>query len=314
MNKFHAIVATLALSFASLLPLQASHCNKCCMTGVFWMSHHDMWPEGFSPDSEICGISFHEILSTPTNGHPWHVLAHQWVTAQLNVANGATSHELGSALEDAEHLLKKEDFSKKPDHIHTYITLAGILADHNNGVLSGSKHCPDDIILVCPPCPACCCPKCPEIPECPACPQCPQCPELTCGTVECNCPEQAVCICPEAPDCVCNCDQHNDCPASPSSSSSSSSCSHKHRHRHHHHHRNAAAIQNKVAAVPVVAKKTSPARRATDPKRTTAVKKRSRTHARRTTTHARKATPRKKSRRRTTVPQRNTRLERLGRQ
>lgn len=254
MKKMYTLLCALAICIASMVPAKANAVETCTLSGVFWMQHLDVWPAPFTPDSEICDLTFTEVMQTPSDGTPWYILAHEWIPAQLNIANGAVSECVLEAFEEAEALLSNCDFSQFPEDVYQYLALTGALADYNNGVLTGCPGCPEGTIVICPPCvcpacpecPGCCCPPCPEVPACPdippcppipACPECPECPEAPkcpdcecgdcacfaaepneCKCGDCVCPESPACgdcNCPDQVDCVCNCPACADCPVAP---------------------------------------------------------------------------------------------------
>jgi hypothetical protein len=88
--------------------------DACPLTQGFWKTHHRYatnpsqqlnWP--LSEDTMLCGQRWLDILHTePAGGDAWYVLAHQYIAARLNVANGApTSSQLLEALAEAQSLL-----------------------------------------------------------------------------------------------------------------------------------------------------------------------------------------------------------------
>lgn len=178
MKKIYSIICAFALLFASTGSTKAYAAETCTLSGEFWMQHLQVWPDPFTPDSEICGLTFSEILQTPSDGTPWYILAHEWIPAQLNIANGAVSTCILEQFDEATALLEDCDFSQNPDAISDYLVLAGALADYNSGILIGCPGCPEGTIVIAPPC---------------VCPQCPACPD-------CCCPP-----CPPARNCICNC-------------------------------------------------------------------------------------------------------------
>jgi hypothetical protein len=80
-------------------------------------------------------------------GNFWYHLAHQYIAAELNVLSGADPTAVSTALADAKALLEanagtKTIDNKNPDRDKA-VTLAGILADYNEGEI-GPGHCDDD--------------------------------------------------------------------------------------------------------------------------------------------------------------------------
>ncbi|MBN2161956.1 MAG: hypothetical protein JXR25_03825 [Pontiellaceae bacterium] len=107
----------------------------------YWKNHPDDWPEYediFTPEEAM------EILWMPTKGNAYIILAHQYIGAKLNEANGAeVPDEVALALDAAKDLLAayKSDpvFPKKSFERQMAIAIAEILDDYNNGVI-GPGH------------------------------------------------------------------------------------------------------------------------------------------------------------------------------
>ena len=165
MNRTLSRFLFLAVLCTCVMPTYGQAEEKTCIfPDIFWVEHQDVWPAPFTPDETIANLRFSAVLQTPSAGSPWFVLAHQWIPAQLNVANGAVSECLGAALEEAKNLLELGDFTENPDNLSKYLVLAGFLADYNRGILEGCAGCGDAAVVEHPnfapqQCPPCCCPK-----------------------------------------------------------------------------------------------------------------------------------------------------------
>lgn len=211
--------------------------SNCTLTQGFWKNHTECWPANFNPETtKLCGLLWLDILNEPVKGRPWFNLAHQWIAAMLNQANGARIDCMNCSecfegcnnpLVAGESLLTTNCANmndKTPDAAFT--CLAMLLDDYNNGnIAECPKHCGGET-----PCQGCdcgiCCPQ-----DCNTCVDCPNLCELAveagCSTC-CPCPD---CVCEVAcPQCVC---VTNPPPLCSSSSSSSSSCSHHHHKKKH---------------------------------------------------------------------------------
>jgi hypothetical protein len=63
----------------------------CAYSQGYWKNHTEEWPAGFDPTSPFfaSGTTWLGILQTPPKGSAYVILAHQYVAAALNVADGA---------------------------------------------------------------------------------------------------------------------------------------------------------------------------------------------------------------------------------
>ncbi len=96
------------------------------------------WP--IAESTELCGVSWLRILNWPARGSAWTILAHQWIAAQLNEANGAsTPDEVADALDRGYDLLSSCHEPRRC-YRHEWIDLASTLDDYNNGRI-GPGHC-----------------------------------------------------------------------------------------------------------------------------------------------------------------------------
>ncbi len=121
----------------------------CTLTQGFWKTHsahadnpsqNIPWP--ISEETLLCGETWFNIINTPPRGDPWLILAHQWIAAKLNVANGASPDSLGGALDEAEDLLTNNCDGLGDKDADRAIELATLLDDYNNGRV-GPPHCGD---------------------------------------------------------------------------------------------------------------------------------------------------------------------------
>ena len=134
----------------------------CTLTQGYWKTHSQEGPAPY--DSEGWGalgdfdadgsseeegeilaynITWYTAFHTaPKKGNVWYQLAHQWMAAYLNIANGADSpSEVDSAIADGLTWLKANDPATNPKSSQAG-TWAGILADFNEGSI-GPGHCTD---------------------------------------------------------------------------------------------------------------------------------------------------------------------------
>ncbi|WP_322797549.1 hypothetical protein [Thermoflexus sp.] len=63
----------------------------CVLTQGFWKTHPDAWPKGHHPNDPFfrSGKTWMQVLWTAPRGDAYYILAHQYIAAVLNVANGA---------------------------------------------------------------------------------------------------------------------------------------------------------------------------------------------------------------------------------
>ncbi len=113
--------------------------DGCTLTQGYWKTHDD-WPD--HADAELCGHAWADILwMAPVGGDAWIIVAHQYIAAKLNVANGAVAEDaITQALADAEALLA--DCAIADADREAAIALATLLDDFNNGLV-GPGHCDD---------------------------------------------------------------------------------------------------------------------------------------------------------------------------
>lgn len=118
----------------------------CTLTQGYWKNHRSEWPDGSDPENTFfkSGKKYIEVLRTPPANNVYYQLAHQYIAAKLNVLNGADDEDLGDALTQAEELFGEytpaQAKALKGTAKAEWITLAGILADFNEGKI-GPGHC-----------------------------------------------------------------------------------------------------------------------------------------------------------------------------
>lgn len=117
----------------------------CTLTQGYWKNHNRFergnrsvaWP--IDERTALCGRTWLDILRTPTRGDAWMILAHQWIAAELNVANGAsTTREVRDALAAGQTLLAACRVAEADRALA--IGASEVLDAYNNGDL-GPGHC-----------------------------------------------------------------------------------------------------------------------------------------------------------------------------
>jgi hypothetical protein len=89
-------------------------------------------------------MTWYNILLTPPEGQAWYILAHQWIAAKLNAANGASvPPEVQTAITQAGNLLIGDCGYIPPSEAATTTSLGTLLDDYNNGLI-GPGHCASD--------------------------------------------------------------------------------------------------------------------------------------------------------------------------
>ena len=120
--------------------------EQCVYSQGYWKNHNSSgknppqqmpWP--IAEETVLCGQTWIEILKTPPKkGNAFYILGHQWIAAELNVANGAeTAPEVDDALTEAEALLSGCEISK--DDRQEALALAFLLDEYNNGLVGPPK-------------------------------------------------------------------------------------------------------------------------------------------------------------------------------
>jgi hypothetical protein len=118
-------------------PRDGRVCDLGCTYTMGWYKNHEDWP--VNPNTQLCGKTWEEWLDTQPNGDGWIVLAHQWITATMNVLNGAyADQEVQAALADAATIIYSCNANDKQEAT----ALATVLDDFNNG-LKSAPHCDD---------------------------------------------------------------------------------------------------------------------------------------------------------------------------
>jgi uncharacterized protein (TIGR03382 family) len=120
-------------------------CSTCTYTQGYWKNHNQYaapprdvaWP--LAETTLLCGQGWLDSLATAPRGDAWYILAHQWIAASLNVANGATvPPEVVAALAQGDALLRACRIEKADRATAT--ALADVLGKYNEGVI-GPGHC-----------------------------------------------------------------------------------------------------------------------------------------------------------------------------
>ena len=86
-------------------------------------------------------MTWYSILQVMPTGDHWYVLAHQWIAAELNVANGASAPaSVQAAMAQAATLLGDNCTSLPSGQTPLAAFLVDLLDQYNNGII-GPGHC-----------------------------------------------------------------------------------------------------------------------------------------------------------------------------
>ena len=119
--------------------------NGCTYTQGYWKNHPGMWPTGSNPEAPFFNSNqtWLQVLKTPPKGNVYYILAHQYIAAQLNILNGASStDEVDDAIKWAEVFFNTytPTSSISRDLRNRAIYYANLLDQYNNGSI-GPGHC-----------------------------------------------------------------------------------------------------------------------------------------------------------------------------
>lgn len=123
----------------------------CTLTQGYWKTHSQYGPAPYDDTwAQIgentlffnSGKTYYQVLWTAPSGNAYYVLAHQYIAAELNVLNGASTTK---AVDDAMTAAKTLFSSTTPTTMtraqrNTALTLATTLDQYNNGLI-GPGHC-----------------------------------------------------------------------------------------------------------------------------------------------------------------------------
>jgi hypothetical protein len=114
----------------------------CTLTQGWYKTHSSQWPSGtLTPSTSFDGgVSLLTILNTPPKGSQYIILAHQYITALLNIQGGASvTPEVQDALDTAADYFAGGG-NGAGDSSVDITGVSTILDDYNNGLV-GPGHC-----------------------------------------------------------------------------------------------------------------------------------------------------------------------------
>jgi hypothetical protein len=127
---------------------QHSGGGGCVLTQGFWKNHPEQWPAGYDPNALffLSQLSWLNVLKTPDNASPgYYQLAHQYIAAVLNIANGAS---VPSGVQDTLNLAlawlqtNSQSACTASGSCGVQKDWAKVLDDYNNGIYPGGPaHC-----------------------------------------------------------------------------------------------------------------------------------------------------------------------------
>jgi hypothetical protein len=119
--------------------------NRCPHDQGFWRNNTGAWPVASLTlgRQAYTQAELLALLDTPPRGDASVILAHQLITAKLNIANGSNSAPISSTIADADNLLSQFGMSRLPYSIRTSSAIgqqmvndANVLDRYNNGDLT----------------------------------------------------------------------------------------------------------------------------------------------------------------------------------
>jgi hypothetical protein len=124
----------------------------CTYTQGWYKNPKHDWPSGDIQrgTSFDGGAGAEAVLNTPPKGNVYYVLAHQYITALLNIQGGASSDDITQALADAADYFADASVANPLPAGWTkdeVTAIADILDDYNNGLI-GPGHCDDEVLEV----------------------------------------------------------------------------------------------------------------------------------------------------------------------
>lgn len=140
--------------------------GSCTLTQGYWKTHSLEGPAPYDENWQNLGdadldlsleeqaeefrlslMSYHDVLWTPVRGNVYWDLAHQFIAAELNLLNGASSDDVQDAFDAAQAFFDSytpEDAKAlKKAEKQEAIDLAAVLAAYNEGLI-GPGHCDEN--------------------------------------------------------------------------------------------------------------------------------------------------------------------------
>ena len=121
----------------------------CVRTQGYWGNKPDVvWPKGYSRDAQFfgSGLTWQQVLDSPTRGDAYFILAHQYIAAVLNIASGASAPNSvrSVVLAAGAWFATATPGTCVRGACQLQRSWASILDEYNNGEYPGGpKHCPD---------------------------------------------------------------------------------------------------------------------------------------------------------------------------
>jgi hypothetical protein len=138
MKAVTLLVAVLAVSPLAILHVQAITYVRSL---GYWSTHnlyatvpalHEPWP--IPEEAPLCDLTYLQIITEPTQGCAWRILAQQWIVAMLNAVSGASvPDDVMEALWIAQNLLYECTIPEADRDLA--ISLAELLTAYNEGLL-----------------------------------------------------------------------------------------------------------------------------------------------------------------------------------
>jgi hypothetical protein len=115
--------------------------GHCTYTLGWYKNHTSSWPSGnLHPNDTFDGIKIIDLLNTPPKGSQYIILAHQYITALLNIQGGSSVPPAVQTALDTAAAYFAGGGNGAGDPSVDITGVAAILDDYNNGI-SGPGHC-----------------------------------------------------------------------------------------------------------------------------------------------------------------------------
>jgi hypothetical protein len=141
-NSFHGATITF---------FNVARDEGCTFTQGWYKNPKHVWPAGSIQrgTSFDGGASAINVLNTPPAGNHYYILAHQYLTALLNIQGGASGSDITTALAQAAAYFAVASPANPLPAGYTKASISALattLDNFNNGI-TGPGHCDDEVIL-----------------------------------------------------------------------------------------------------------------------------------------------------------------------
>jgi hypothetical protein len=130
--------------YGPVLPCDSA--SGCTLTQGYWANPNHTWPLPYVRTDAFfsSGLTWDQVLNMPDGGNVYLKLAHQYIAAVLNQANGASAPQgIQQTLDLAYEWFLTHSYGSYPASSNgTQVDWAAILNEYNNGIYPGGPpHC-----------------------------------------------------------------------------------------------------------------------------------------------------------------------------